>query len=132
MDMNGLCSAHLMTDRTSGRCMVITAWQDRDTLAASRAATARLRTDAAEAAHLQIRCVEEYQLVFSSVRDGDTRSLSSATSNCGTPGTARAGWAARTCTGSRPGAGRMQLTGREAAERSGASGTRHSLTTGSR
>ena len=75
MDMNGLCSAHLMTDRTSGRCMVITAWQDRDALAASRGATARLRTDAAAVTHVQIRGVEEYQVVFSSVRDGDTRSL---------------------------------------------------------
>lgn len=75
MDMDGLCSAHLMIDRASRRCMVITAWQDRDTLAASRAATARLRTDAAEVAHVQIRGVEEYQVTFSSVREGDTRSL---------------------------------------------------------
>jgi heme-degrading monooxygenase HmoA/limonene-1,2-epoxide hydrolase len=75
MDMPGLCSAHMMTDRATGRCIVITAWQDRDALAASRSATARLRADVAAKTHLQVRSVEEYQLVFSSVRDGDTRSL---------------------------------------------------------
>jgi steroid delta-isomerase-like uncharacterized protein len=75
MDMPGLASAHLLTDRTSGRCAVITAWRDKAALAASRAASARLRADAAAIMHLQIRAVEEYELVFTSVRDGDTRSL---------------------------------------------------------
>jgi heme-degrading monooxygenase HmoA/predicted ester cyclase len=75
MDMQGLCSAHLMTDRTTGRCLVITAWEDAGAMAASRAATARMRADAAEASHMTIRGVEEYALMFSSVRDGDTRSL---------------------------------------------------------
>jgi predicted ester cyclase len=75
MDMQGLCSAHLMTDRTTGRCLVITAWEDAGAMAASRAATARMRADAAEASHITIRGVEEYALMFSSVRDGDTRSL---------------------------------------------------------
>ena len=46
-----------------------------DALAASRRATARLRADVAAVTHFQVRSVEEYQLVFSSVRDGDTRSL---------------------------------------------------------
>ena len=73
--MAGLCSAHMMTDRATGRCIVITAWDDMDALAASRSATARLRADMAAVTHLQVRSVEEYQLVFSSVRDGDTRSL---------------------------------------------------------
>jgi len=65
----------MMTDRATGRCIVITAWDDMDALAASRPATARLRADAAAVTHLQVRSVEEYKLVFSSVRDGDTRSL---------------------------------------------------------
>src|SRR5713226_2737717 len=73
--MSGFCSAHMMTDRAIGRGSVITAWGDMDALAASRPATARLRADAAAVTHLQVRSVEEYQLVFSSVRDGDTRSL---------------------------------------------------------
>jgi quinol monooxygenase YgiN/predicted ester cyclase len=74
-DMQGLCSAQLMTDRTTGRCMVVTAWEDMDAMAASRSETARQRASAAEVSHLQVRSVEEYRLVFSSVREGDTRSL---------------------------------------------------------
>jgi heme-degrading monooxygenase HmoA/limonene-1,2-epoxide hydrolase len=74
-DMPGLCSAHMMADRATGRCVVVTAWQDMDALAASRSATARLRADVAERAQIQVRGVEEYKLVFSSVREGDTRSL---------------------------------------------------------
>jgi len=74
MDMPGLCSAHMLADRATGRCIVITAWDDMDALAASRSATARLRADVAAVTHLQVRS-EEHQLVFSSVRDGDTRSL---------------------------------------------------------
>ncbi len=75
MEMRGLASAQLMTNRATGRCIVITAWDDEDALAASRAATARLRANASASAHVQVRGVEEYELVFSSVRDGDTRSL---------------------------------------------------------
>jgi heme-degrading monooxygenase HmoA len=68
-DMRGMASAHLLTDRTSGRCIVITAWEDIAALAASRAATAKIRADAAANMHLEVRAVEEYALVFSSVRD---------------------------------------------------------------
>jgi predicted ester cyclase/heme-degrading monooxygenase HmoA len=75
MDLSGLCSAQIMTDRTTGRCIVITAWDDMGALAASRSATARLRGNAAAVTHMQVRAVEEYKLVFSSVREGDTRSL---------------------------------------------------------
>jgi heme-degrading monooxygenase HmoA/limonene-1,2-epoxide hydrolase len=75
MDMPGLCSAHLMTDRTTGRCIVIIAWDDMAAMAASRSTSARLRASAAAVTHLQVRSVEEYKLAFSSVRDGDTRSL---------------------------------------------------------
>jgi predicted ester cyclase/quinol monooxygenase YgiN len=75
MDMRGLASAQLMTDRITGRCLVITSWEDKEALAASRAASARLRTSTAEITHMQVRGVEEYDLVFSSVREGDTRSM---------------------------------------------------------
>ena len=75
MDMTGLCSAHVMTDRATGRCLVITAWDDMAALAASRSATARMRASAVAVTHMQVRTVEEYRLVFTSVRDGDTRSL---------------------------------------------------------
>ena len=75
MDISGLCSAQLMTDRVSGRCIVATTWDDTNALVASRSASARLRASVAAVTHLQVRAVEEYKLVFSSVRDGDTRSL---------------------------------------------------------
>jgi heme-degrading monooxygenase HmoA/predicted ester cyclase len=75
MDMPGMSSAHLLTDRGTGRCVVITSWQDMKALAANRAAAARLRADASATLHIQIRGVEEYALVFTSVREGDTRSL---------------------------------------------------------
>jgi heme-degrading monooxygenase HmoA/predicted ester cyclase len=73
--MPGLCSAHMMADRATGRCIVATAWENMDAMAASRSATARLRADVADRTHLQVRAVEEYRLEFSSIREGDTRSL---------------------------------------------------------
>ena len=75
MDIPGLCSAHMMTDRATGRCIAITAWDDMAAMAASRSATSGLRADAAARTHAEFRSVEEYTLVFSSVREGDTRSL---------------------------------------------------------
>jgi hypothetical protein len=75
MDMGGLASAQLMTDRITGRCLVITAWESKDALAASRAGSSRLRVNVSEVTHAKIRGVEEYELVFTSVRDGDIRSL---------------------------------------------------------
>jgi heme-degrading monooxygenase HmoA/limonene-1,2-epoxide hydrolase len=75
MDMPGICSGHIMTDRTTGRCIVVTAWFDMDAMAASRSATSRLRASVAAVTHMTVRSVEEYRMVFSSVREGDTRSL---------------------------------------------------------
>ena len=128
--MPGLCSAHMMTDRATGRCIVITAWDDMDALAASQA-TARLRADVAAVTHLQVRSVEEHQLVFSSVRDGDTRSLIERNIEL---------WNARDRDGWMAGMdlhrlelqapGGMRLAGREAATRSGVPGTRPSRITG--
>lgn len=74
-DMGGLCSAQLMADRTTGRALVLTAWETMEALHASRAQAARLRADQIEMAHGQVRTVEEYTLMFSSAREGDTRSL---------------------------------------------------------
>jgi heme-degrading monooxygenase HmoA/predicted ester cyclase len=75
MEIPGLCSAQLMADRAMGRVIVVTAWEDTNALAASRSASARLRADAMTRTHLQLRSVEEYTLVFTTVREGDTRSL---------------------------------------------------------
>jgi predicted ester cyclase/heme-degrading monooxygenase HmoA len=117
MDMSGLCSAHLMADRTTGRCMVVTAWDDMNALAASRSGSARLRASMAAVTHLQVRSVEEYKLVFSSVRDGDTRSLIERNIELWNAGD-REGWMAgfdlHRLNIQAPGG--MRLTGREAAE----------------
>ena len=75
IEMRGLCSAHLLTDRVSGRCVIVVAWEDADAMAASRAEGARLRANLIDVTHAQVRSVEEYRLEFSSVREGDTRSL---------------------------------------------------------
>jgi len=75
MDMPGMASAHLLADRATGRCIVVTGWEDMAALAANRAATARARADVSENLRLQLRSVEEYTLVFTSIRDGDARSL---------------------------------------------------------
>src|SRR6266516_6271124 len=75
MDMPGICSAQLLADRATGRAIVITAWEDAAAMAAARAAAARLRANVIAVTHAQIRSVEEYRLEFSSVREGDTRSL---------------------------------------------------------
>ena len=75
MDMRGLCSAQLLVDRATGRSTVVVTWEDADAMAASRAEGARLRANLIAVTHAQIRSVEEYRLEFSSVREGDTRSL---------------------------------------------------------
>src|SRR6266496_1997850 len=75
MDMPGLCSAQFMADRATGRCIVVGAWENMEALAATRSSVATLRADQAAISHLVVRSVEEYSLVFSSVREGDTRSL---------------------------------------------------------
>jgi predicted ester cyclase len=75
MDMRGLCSAQLLVDRATGRSAVVVTWENADAMAASRAEGARLRASLIAVTHAQIRSVEEYQLAFSSVREGDTRSL---------------------------------------------------------
>ena len=117
MDMSGLCSAHMMADRATGRCIVTTAWDDTNALAASRSGSARLRASMAAVTHLQVRSVEEYKLVFSSVRDGDTRSLIEREIelwNAGNRESWMAGLDLHRLDIQAPGA--MRLTGREAAE----------------
>jgi predicted ester cyclase/heme-degrading monooxygenase HmoA len=75
MQMPGLCSTQFLADRETGHCIAVTAWQDHAALAAGRSGVATLRTDLAAVTHTQVRTVEEFTLRFSSVREGDTRSL---------------------------------------------------------
>ena len=75
MQMPGLCSTQFLADRETGHCVVVTAWQDMAAMAAGRSGVASLRADLAAVTHTQVRMVEEFTLEFSSVREGDTRSL---------------------------------------------------------
>jgi predicted ester cyclase/heme-degrading monooxygenase HmoA len=73
--MAGLCSMQLLDDRGSGATIAITTWEDMGALAANRSAAAMLRTDLAAVTHTQVRMIEEYTMAFSTVREGDTRSM---------------------------------------------------------
>ena len=64
----GFCSALLFADRASGHLISETVWRDPQALAASRSTCAAIRADAVEATKCVIRTVEEYILVFSTVR----------------------------------------------------------------
>jgi predicted ester cyclase/heme-degrading monooxygenase HmoA len=75
MEVPGLCSAQLMVDRATGRCIVALTLADADALASSRSPGAEMRSRVAAAAHVTVRSIEEYSLAFSTVREGDTRSL---------------------------------------------------------
>jgi heme-degrading monooxygenase HmoA len=75
LDMPGLCSAQFLVDRGTGRSVVVTTWEDMDVMASMRQRTAALRTTMAGVTQSQVRTVEEYMLNFSTVREGDNRSL---------------------------------------------------------
>jgi quinol monooxygenase YgiN/predicted ester cyclase len=75
MKVPGLCSAQLMADRRAGRCIVVLAFENAEALAASRSHGAQMRARIAAAAHVTVRSVEEYSLAFTTVREGDNRSL---------------------------------------------------------
>ncbi len=67
-DTKGFCRALYLVDRGSGRSVSETVWQDARALASSRSAAAAIRAEAVAAAGGVIRAVEEYTLVFNSVR----------------------------------------------------------------
>jgi heme-degrading monooxygenase HmoA len=67
-ETDGFCSALMFVDRTSGRSIIETLWRDQEALAASRSAAAAIRVDTVAATSAVIRAVEEYRLIFSSVR----------------------------------------------------------------
>jgi heme-degrading monooxygenase HmoA len=68
-EMPRLCSGQLLIDRATGRGIVVTTFEDMDALAASRPGAAGLRTRMAERSHITVRGLEEYRLIFSSVRE---------------------------------------------------------------
>lgn len=70
-----LCSAQMLIDRVSGRCHVIVAYDSTEDLAATRANVARIRSDTLARTHATVRTVQEFTVIFTSVREGGTRCL---------------------------------------------------------
>ncbi|WP_193354331.1 ester cyclase [Amycolatopsis sp. ATCC 39116] len=95
MKMDGLCSAQMLVDREQGRCQVIAAYETAEHLAASRAGVARLRADTLARIHAQVRSVGEYRLLFTTVREGGTNSLTQRWTDLWNAGD-REGWQAMT------------------------------------
>jgi hypothetical protein len=60
----GFVASLLFIDRSTGRSISETQWEDSAALAASRSAAAAIRADAVAATESSIRAVEEYSLVF--------------------------------------------------------------------
>jgi steroid delta-isomerase-like uncharacterized protein len=73
--MPGVCSSQLLVDPTTGRSLTITAYDDAEALAASRAGISRVRTDTLAKTHATVRSVQEFSLLSTSVREGSTTAL---------------------------------------------------------
>jgi len=115
VNMAGLCSAQMLTDAEHGRTQVIVAYETVDQLAATRAEVARLRADTLSRTHAQVRAVGEYRLVFSSVREDGTNTLTQRWAELWNAGD-RDGWQALTDQQAFKayGPGGFRLAGREA------------------
>ncbi|MGI8333942.1 hypothetical protein ACRYCC_28665 [Actinomadura scrupuli] len=69
-ETSGFCAQRLYVDRGTGRSVSETLWRDAHALAVSRSAAAAVRVDMVAATGSTVRALEEYSLVFSSVRSG--------------------------------------------------------------
>jgi len=67
-DTKGFCRTLYLVDRSSGRTVSETVWQDAQALASSRSPATAIRTETVSAAGGGIRAVEEYTLVLNSLR----------------------------------------------------------------
>jgi hypothetical protein len=65
----GFCGALLFADPASGRLISQTVWQDPPARTAAPSVAAIIRTEVPDEAASEIRAVEDYSLVFSSVRE---------------------------------------------------------------
>jgi len=64
----GFCGALFVAQQRTGRTVSETIWSDAAALAESRSVAAAIRVDTAAAADLAVRGLEEYSLLFSTVR----------------------------------------------------------------
>jgi hypothetical protein len=67
-ESEGFVGAGLYVHRRTGRSILETIWLDAQALAASRKAATAIRVDMVSATESEIRAVEEYRLVFNTVR----------------------------------------------------------------
>jgi quinol monooxygenase YgiN len=65
----GFCAAFLFADPDSGRLISQTVWRDPQARAAAPSVAAIIRTEVPDEADSEIRAVEDYSLVFSSVQE---------------------------------------------------------------
>jgi quinol monooxygenase YgiN len=66
--MDGFCSASLMLDRETGRCVTATAWDSREAMEASRNSANSLRSSAARDIEAEIVEVAEFDLALAHLR----------------------------------------------------------------
>ena len=62
--LNGLREAFFFVDRENGQAVTVTLWEDAASLAASRVAASRARSDAARAADGEVKSSCEYELAI--------------------------------------------------------------------
>jgi hypothetical protein len=67
---DGFCEALMFVDRRTGRSISETLWRDTNALAASRSVAAAVRVEMVAAGDGAVCALEEYRLLFSSVRQG--------------------------------------------------------------
>lgn len=63
-ELDELKGAVLLVDRTTGKGMTVTFWEDEETLASSRQTADRVRSAAAQAASGSVQSVEEYEVLL--------------------------------------------------------------------
>lgn len=63
-ELDDMKRAVLLVDRTTGKGMTITFWENEETLASSRQAADRVRSAATQAARGSIESVEEYEVLL--------------------------------------------------------------------
>ena len=62
-ELDEMKGAVLLVDRTTGKAITITYWENREAIAGSREASDRVRSAAAQAASGSIQSVEEYEVL---------------------------------------------------------------------
>ena len=66
-ELEGIHEVFLLVDRENGQAVTITLWEDAQTMASSRVAASRARSDAARAAEGEVKSSCEYEVV---IREG--------------------------------------------------------------